>query len=200
MKHLLPPLPYPTNGLEPLMSKETLEFHYGKHHKTYVDKLNELIVGTEFEDMSLVDIVKRATGPIFNNGAQAWNHSFFWDCLTPSGSSIDGELRNAIDRDFGSLQNFFAEFNKQAVELFGSGWIWLVRNEQNKLLIETTSNADNPMRDGRQPLLVCDLWEHAYYVDYRNERAKFLDAFSKIVNWGFVARNFSSNGQLKAAA
>lgn len=183
-----------------MMSNETLEFHYGKHHKGYVDKLNKLIAGTEYEEMSLVDIVKRASGPIFNNAAQVWNHTFFWECMAPKGSKLTGDLLSAIERDFGTQDKFVEEFKKQGAEIFGSGWVWLVRNHDGKLSIEKTSNADNPLRMNKQPLLVCDVWEHAYYIDYRNDRAKFLDAFGKIANWEFAARNFEAKYKIESAA
>lgn len=192
MKHTLPELPYSADALEPFMSKETLEFHHGKHHKGYVEKLNKLIKGTEFEKLSLEGIIAKANGSIFNNAAQAWNHAFFWKCLTPTKSKISGELLSAIERDFGSVEKFMGEFKDKALEVFGSGWLWLVHDDAlDKLLIISTSNADTPLRSMQQPIFTCDLWEHAYYIDYRNERAKFVDAFFSISNWDFAAKNFS---------
>lgn len=183
-------LPYPKNGLEPYISAETLEYHYGKHHRTYVNNLNNLIVDTEFENMSLEDIVKNASGGIFNNAAQDWNHSFYWQCLQPNGGGEpSGTLSVAINRHFGSFAQFKDEFTKTAVSTFGSGWAWLVQDDAGNLLIMNTSNADNPLTQSKKPLLTCDVWEHAYYIDYRNARPKYLDAFWNLVNWDFVAKN-----------
>ena len=192
-QHTLPDLPYPENALEPHISAETLQFHYKKHHATYVDKLNGLIPGTEFETASLEDIIKKASGGIFNNGAQVWNHTFYWNCLSPNGGGApSGDLASAIDQAFGSFDDFKARFSESAVNNFGSGWTWLVENSDGTLEIVNTSNAANPMTDGKQPLLTCDVWEHAYYVDYRNARPKYVEAFWNLVNWDFVAQNFSS--------
>ena len=191
-QHTLPDLPYPENALEPHISAETLQFHYKKHHATYVDKLNGLIPGTEFETASLEDIIKKASGGIFNNGAQVWNHTFYWNCLSPNGGGApSGDLASAIDQAFGSFDDFKARFSESAVNNFGSGWTWLVENSDGTLEIVNTSNAANPMTDGKQPLLTCDVWEHAYYVDYRNARPKYVEAFWNLVNWDFVAQNFS---------
>lgn len=188
-------LPYPKNGLEPYISAETMEYHYGKHHQTYVNNLNNLITDTEFEDMSLEDIVKNASGGIFNNAAQNWNHNFYWNCLKPkakgAGDEPSGKLAEAINRDFGSFAQFKDEFSKTAAATFGSGWAWLVRDNDGSLLITSTSNGDNPMTDGKKPLMTCDVWEHAYYIDYRNARPKYIDAFWNLVNWDFVAQNFN---------
>ncbi len=190
MKHELPALPYAKNALEPHISQETLEFHHGKHHQTYVDKLNGLIPGTEFENASLEEIIKKADGGVFNNGAQVWNHTFFWHCMSPNGGgSPSGELADAIDKAFGSFDAFKEQFSTSAVNNFGSGWTWLVKKGDGSLAIVNTSNAGNPIRDGMTPLLTCDVWEHAYYIDYRNARPKFLEAFWNIVDWGFVAKN-----------
>lgn len=192
-QHTLPDLPYPENALEPHISAETLQFHYKKHHATYVDKLNGLIPGTEFETASLEDIIKKASGGIFNNGAQVWNHTFYWNCLSPNGGGApSGDLASAIDQAFGSFDDFKARFSESAVNNFGSGWTWLVENSDGTLEIVNTSNAANPMTDGKQPLLTCDVWEHAYYIDYRNARPKYVEAFWNLVNWDFVAQNFSS--------
>ncbi len=189
MQHELPPLPYAMDALEPYISKETLEYHYGKHHKTYVDNLNNLIPGTEFEDLVLEEIVCRASGPIFNNAAQVWNHTFYWNCMQPNGGGEpEGKLADAIRRDFGSFAAFKEAFSKAAVTLFGSGWAWLVKSG-DKLEIVQTGNAGNPMTSGQKPLLTCDVWEHAYYIDYRNARAKYVENFWNLVNWDFVAQN-----------
>ncbi len=193
MKHELPPLPYPMDALEPYISKETLEYHYGKHHKAYVDNLNNLIPGTEFENLTLEEIVLKASGPIFNNAAQVWNHTFYWNSLTPKGGGEpEGKLADAIRRDFGSLEAFKEAFTKAAVTLFGSGWAWLVKNSDGKLEIVQTSNAGNPMTSGKKPLLTCDVWEHAYYIDYRNARPKYVENFWNLVNWDFVTQNLAS--------
>ena len=191
MEHKLPDLPYAKDALAPHISAETLEYHYGKHHKTYVDNLNKLIVSTEFEKSSLEDIVKRASGGIFNNAAQVWNHTFYWNSLSPQGGGPTGDLAQAITKTFGSFDQFKEKFTSAAVTFFGSGWAWLVKTPDGSLAIESASNAGNPMRDGKKPLLTCDVWEHAYYIDYRNARAKYVEAFWKLVNWGFVARNFA---------
>jgi Fe-Mn family superoxide dismutase len=189
-EHTLPPLPYPVNALEPHMSAETLEFHHGKHHKTYVTKLNELIKGTPFENLELNEIVRTSDGKIFNNAAQAWNHAFFWNCLSPQGGGQPkGEIAKAIDQSFGSFDAFKDQFTKAAADHFASGWAWLSRGDGGKLKIETKGNAGTPIADGATPILTCDLWEHAYYIDYRNERPKFLKAFWEIANWEFAERN-----------
>jgi Fe-Mn family superoxide dismutase len=193
MAHELPALPYAMDALEPHISRETLEYHYGKHHNTYVVNLNKLVADTEFASASLEDIVRKASGGVFNNAAQVWNHSFYWNCLSPNGGGAPaGDLATAIDRDFGSLDAFKEEFSTKAVTLFGSGWAWLVRNPDGKLSIMQTSNADTPLTGTATPLLTCDVWEHAYYVDYRNARPKYVEAFWKLVNWDFVASNFAA--------
>ena len=193
MEHTLPPLPYAKNALEPTISAETLEYHYGKHHQAYVTNLNNLIKGTEFENSPLEDIIVKSSGGIFNNAAQVWNHTFYWNCLTPNGSGApSGELAAAIDKTFGSLEDFKKQFSQKAVTTFGSGWAWLVKNQDGSLSIESTSNADTPMTKGQKALLTCDVWEHAYYVDYRNARPKYVEEFWKLVNWDFVAANFKS--------
>ncbi len=184
MKHELPPLPYDLEALAPIISKETLEYHYGKHHKAYVDKLNELIPNTAFETLSLENIIKEAPkGPIFNNAAQVWNHTFYWQCMTPE--------RAKICKSFGSFSKFKENFTKAAIAQFGSGWAWLIKDGQG-LKIETTSNALTPLRESKPCLLTCDVWEHAYYIDYRNARPKYLEKFWDIVNWDFVAENFEN--------
>ena len=192
MAHELPPLPYAKNALEPIISEETLEFHYGKHHQAYVTNLNNLVPGTEFENASLDEIVMKAGGGIFNNAAQVWNHSFYWNCLSPQGGGEPtGALADAINAAFGSFDAFRDEFSKSAVGNFGSGWTWLVKNENGGVEIVNTTNAGNPMTEGKTPLLTVDVWEHAYYVDYRNARPKYLEEIWKIINWEFVAANFS---------
>lgn len=192
MVHQLPPLPYAKNALEPHMSAETLEYHYGKHHQTYVDNLNKLIPGTEFENMSLEEIVMKSSGGVFNNAAQVWNHTFFWNCMKPNGGGEPtGALADAINTAFGSFANFKNEFSQKAVTLFGSGWAWLVRNSDGSLAIVQTGNAGNPMTSNQKALLTCDVWEHAYYIDYRNARAKFVENFWNLVNWDFVAQNLA---------
>lgn len=192
MEHKLPDLPYAKESLAPYISAETIDFHYGKHHKTYVDNLNKLVPGTEFENASLEEIIKRATGGIFNNGAQVWNHTFYWNCLSPKGGGEPrGAIAEAISKTYGSFAQFKEKFSTTAVTLFGSGWAWLVKNADSSLAIEATSNANNPLRDGKKPLLTCDVWEHAYYIDYRNARAKYVESFWNLVNWDFVNKNFS---------
>jgi Fe-Mn family superoxide dismutase len=189
-EHKLPPLPYALDALEPHMSAETLEFHDGKHHKTYVTKLNELVKGTQYEGMDLEEIVRTSKDAVFNNAAQTWNHTFFWNSLSPEGGGKPkGRLAKAIDGSFGSFDVFKDEFTSAATEHFGSGWAWLVQNDAGGLWIHTTANADTPIVAADTPLITCDVWEHAYYIDYRNERPKFLKAFWKIVNWEFAERN-----------
>ena len=193
MTHALPPLPYEMDALEPHMSRETLEYHYGKHHQTYVTNLNKLIPGTEFANASLEDIIKKSNGGIFNNAAQIWNHTFFWHCLSPQGGGEpEGELLNAITQKFNSVAEFKEQFSQAAITLFGSGWAWLVKQANGELAIVSTSNAGNPLTEGATPLLTCDVWEHAYYIDVRNARPKFLENFWQLVNWQFVAANFSA--------
>lgn len=190
MEHKLPELPYKQDALAPYISAETLEYHYGKHHKAYVDNLNKLIIGTEFQQMTLEELVRRTSGPVNNNAAQHWNHSFYWNCLAPNaGGEPTGEVAEAITKNFGSFAQFKEKFTTTATTLFGSGWAWLVKNNDGSLGVESTSNAGVPVRDGRKPLLTCDVWEHAYYIDYRNARAKYVEAFWKLVNWKFVGQN-----------
>ena len=192
MAYTLPALPYARDALVPHISEETIQYHYGKHHQAYVDNLNKLIPGTDFENASLEDIIRKATGGVFNNAAQVFNHTFYWDCLSPKGGGRPlGDLAKAIDRDFGSFDQFKEKFTQTAVTLFGSGWAWLVKNKNGSLSIEPQANAGNPIRDDKRPLLTCDVWEHAYYVDYRNARPKYVEAFWNLVNWEFVARNFA---------
>ncbi len=192
MKHELPKLPYAHSALAPHLSSETLEFHHGVHHKGYVDKLNQLISGTEFEGASLEDIVRKSTGDIFNQAAQVWNHTCYWHSLSPTGGGSPARaLAEAIGRSFGSLEAFKTEFSQKAGGLFGSGWAWLVRTPDGRLAAVQTNNAGNPLTEGNRPLLTCDVWEHAYYIDYRNERRRYIEAWWKIVNWEFAAANFA---------
>jgi Fe-Mn family superoxide dismutase len=187
----LPELPYSKNALEPHISSETLEYHHGKHHKAYVDNLNKLIAGTEFESRSLEDIVKKSSGTIFNNAGQHWNHSFYWNCMSPDGGGEPtGKLADAIKKAFGSFEEFRQKFSEKAIATFGSGWAWLVKEPNGSLSIMSTSNAGTPMTEGKTALLTCDVWEHAYYIDYRNARPKYVENFWNIVNWDFVAKNF----------
>jgi Fe-Mn family superoxide dismutase len=192
-KFELPPLPYALEALAPHISKETLEYHYGKHHKAYVDKLNELIPGTEFADMPLEEIIKKASGPIFNNAGQVWNHTFYWHSLSPKSTrEPGGKLADAIKKKFGSFDEFKKQFTQTAVGTFGSGWGWLVKNTEGEIEIVSTSNAGTPMTQGKTALLTCDVWEHAYYIDYRNARPKYLENYWEIVNWDFVEQNFKA--------
>ena len=191
-EHVLPDLPYPENALEPYISAVTLQFHHGKHHATYVKNLNKLVQGTEFADASLEETITKApAGGIFNNAAQVWNHTFYWNCLSPEGGGQPaGELASAIERAFGDFEKFQNQFTETATKLFGSGWAWLIQNADGGLEIVGTANAGNPMTEGKKPLLTCDVWEHAYYIDYRNARPKYLEAYWQLVNWDFVAANF----------
>lgn len=187
----LPALPFAQDALAPYISAETLEYHYGKHHNTYVVKLNGLIEGTLDADKSLEEIVKSSSGGIFNNSAQIWNHSFYWNCLSPNGGGAPtGAVADAINSAFGSFDEFKAKFTDSAVNNFGSSWTWLVKNSDGSLAIVNTSNAATPLtEDGVTPVLTVDLWEHAYYIDYRNLRPKYMEAFWALVNWDFVASN-----------
>ena len=191
MKHVLMDLPYEMDALEPHMSKETLSFHYGKHHQTYVNKLNDAIVGTEFEDKDLTTIIQTSSAGVFNNAAQIFNHDFFWKSLNPNMTAPSGELKTLLERDFGSVEKFVEDFTAAAVGLFGSGWVWLVF-DGNGLKIVTTSNAGTPITEGLTPLLTCDVWEHAYYIDYRNVRPDYLKGWWALVNWDFAASNLSA--------
>lgn len=187
----LPTLPYAMDALAPHISKETLEYHYGKHHRAYVNNLNNLVAGTEFENMTLDAIMLKATGGIFNNAAQIWNHTFYWHSLSPNGGGEpNGELAAAIQQAFGSFDNFKTAFTKAATTVFGSGWTWLVKNGAGELEIVQTSNAGNPLQDGKTPLLTCDVWEHAYYIDTRNDRAKYVEHFWNLANWKFASQQF----------
>lgn len=189
----LPPLPYEMDALAPHISRETLEYHYGKHHKAYVDNLNNLIPGTDFEGQPLEYIVKHSQGSIFNNAAQVWNHTFYWNSLSPNGENKPaGALAQAIEKTFGTFENFKEQFTKTAIGTFGSGWAWLVKKADGSLEIQSTSNAQTPITAGHQALLTCDVWEHAYYIDYRNSRPKYLEHFWELVNWDFVMQNLNA--------
>ncbi|MGX7004415.1 superoxide dismutase [Caballeronia sordidicola] len=193
MEHTLPPLPFDKNALVPNMSEETLEYHYGKHHQTYVTNLNKLIPGTEFENLPLEEIVKKASGGVFNNAAQIWNHTFFWNSLSPKGGGAPaGALGDAINAKYGSFDKFKEEFAKVATGTFGSGWTWLVKKTDGSLDIVSTSNAATPLTTDAKALLTIDVWEHAYYIDYRNARPKFIEAFWNIANWDFASKNFGA--------
>ena len=191
MSFSLPQLPYAHNALEPIISEKTINFHYGKHHQTYVTNLNNLVPGTEFENADLDTIVKKSNGPIFNNAAQIWNHNFYFLSLTPNkGSKPSAELTKAIDDAFGSFDAFKDEFGKSAIAVFGSGWAWLAKNTDGKLEILKESNAGNPLTSGKIPLLTFDVWEHAYYIDYQNRRADYVSAIWDLVDWSVVSSRF----------
>jgi Fe-Mn family superoxide dismutase len=192
MSFELPPLPYPKDALQPHMSAETFDYHHGKHHAAYVAKLNELTQGKPEANKSLEEIIRSSEGPLFNNAAQVWNHTFFWNCMKPSGGGEPkGDLADAIERDFGGLDKFKEQFTAAAVGRFGSGWAWLVQNN-GKLSITSTPNAETPITTSAKPLLTIDVWEHAYYIDYRNARPKFCEVFlANLVNWDFAAKNLS---------
>jgi Fe-Mn family superoxide dismutase len=188
MTHELPKLPYALDALEPYISKRTIEFHYGKHHQAYVNNLNKLIVGTDFENASLDDIVRKSGGGIFNNGAQVWNHTFYWNCLKPQGGGEPtGPLADALLKSFGSFGEFKEKFSTAAATLFGSGWAWLIKKEDGSLAIVQESNAGNPLKNGATPLLTCDVWEHAYYLDKQNVRPDYIADFWKLIDWNTVA-------------
>ena len=192
MERTLPPLPYALDALAPAYSQETMEYHYGKHHKAYVDKLNELQKGTEFEAMELEDIIKKAQGGIYNQAAQIWNHTFFWNCMKPQGGGEPtGALADAIQKKWGSVADFKKAFVTSAVGNFGSGWTWLVKKADGSVDIVNMGAAGTPLTTGDKPVLTVDVWEHAYYIDYRNARPKFVETFfDKLVNWDFAAKNF----------
>ena len=186
----LPALPYDRTALEPNISGETIDYHYGKHHKAYVDNLNKLIEGTEFAGLSLEEIIKKSSGGMFNNAAQIWNHTFYWNCLKPAGGGEPtGKLADAINAAFGDFARFKEQFTDTSIKTFGSGWGWLVQRKDGSLALASTSNAATPLTGEDTPLLTCDVWEHAYYIDYRNACPKYLDAFWNLVNWDFVASN-----------
>lgn len=193
MEHTLPALPYAPDALAPHISRETLEFHHGKHHQAYVTNLNNLIKGTEFENSSLEEIVRASSGGIFNNAAQIWNHTFYWNSLSPKGGGApSGSLAAAINAKWGSFDAFKEAFTKSAIGNFGSSWTWLVKKSDGSVDIVNTSNAATPLTTGDTPLVTCDLWEHAYYIDYRNRRPDYLGAFWSLVNWDFASRNFGA--------
>ncbi|MBA8888183.1 Fe-Mn family superoxide dismutase [Dokdonella fugitiva] len=184
----LPPLPWARDALAPHISAETIDYHYGKHHQTYVTNLNNQIKGTEFENLSLEEIIRKSSGGMFNNAAQIWNHTFYWNCLKPNGGGEPtGRLADAINKAFGGFAQFKDEFTKTSVGTFGSGWGWLVQRPDGSLALASTSNAGTPITGADRPLLTCDVWEHAYYIDYRNARPKYVEAFWSLVNWDFVA-------------
>jgi superoxide dismutase, Fe-Mn family len=194
--HALPSLPYPEDALAPHISADTLRLHHGKHHATYVEKLNGLIEGSDFADKSLTDIIVDADGGIFNNGAQAWNHAFYWHCMRPHGGGDPSgdahrDLAERISRDFGSVEALREQFSEALTTLFGSGWVWLALDATGKLTIDSRSNAGNPIREGMLPILTCDMWEHAYYMDYQNRKKEYVDAFWHVVNWDFAAENLT---------
>lgn len=190
MPFTLPKLPYALDALAPHISKETLEYHYGKHHKTYVDNLNKLIADSEFQSRTLEEIILKSSGGVFNNAAQVWNHTFYWHCMSPNGGGEPtGKLHDLIKKSFGSFEDFKDQFSKTAIATFGSGWAWLVKTKDGDLKIISTSNAQNPLTENLTPLLTCDVWEHAYYIDYRNARPSYVDAFWNVVNWDFVIKN-----------
>ena len=189
MKFELPELPYDKKSLAPVISEETLDYHWGKHHAAYVNNLNNLVPGTEYEGLGLEDIIRKSQGGIFNNSAQIWNHTFFWDCLSPDGGGYPtGKVLETINKNFGSVDEFKAKFTNAAATLFGSGWAWLVETPDGKLEIVQTSNAGTPLTTANKPLLTLDVWEHAYYIDYRNARPKFIEKFWDIVNWNNIAK------------
>lgn len=189
MAFTLPELPYARDALQPHMSSETLDYHYGKHHNTYVVTANKLVVGTEFENASMEDIIKKASGKLFNNVAQIWNHTFFWNGLTPSQSAPSQPVTDALTKAFGGVEEFKQQFTEAAIGTFGSGWAWLVKNADGSLAITSTQGAGNPMTNGQTPVLTCDVWEHAYYIDYRNARPSYLEHYWALVNWDFVEKN-----------
>ena len=192
MEHTLPPLPYAMDALQPTISKETLEYHYGKHHQAYVTNLNNLIKGTDFENASLEDIIKKSSGGVFNNAAQVWNHTFYWNSMKPNGGGApSGALADAINAKWGSFDKFKEAFSKAGATNFGSGWTWLVKKSDGSVDIVNTSNAGTPLTTSDKPLMTCDVWEHAYYIDYRNARQKYLESFWNLVNWYFAAKKFA---------
>ncbi|MFT6791025.1 MAG: Fe-Mn family superoxide dismutase [Cellvibrionaceae bacterium] len=193
MSFSLPPLPYEKNALEPHISSETLDYHYGKHHQTYVTKLNGLVSGSDMEGKSLEEVIKNSDGGMFNNAAQVWNHTFYWNCLSADGGrEPQGDLATAINAKWGSYEKFVEEFSNSAINNFGSGWTWLAKSSTGELEIVNTSNAGCPLTmEGVTPILTCDVWEHAYYIDYRNARPKYLEAFWKLVNWDFASAQYA---------
>jgi len=190
MPHEPEPLPYTMNALEPHISKETFEYHYGKHYKAYISKVNAAIEGTDFANASLVKIIQTASGSLFNNAAQIWNHHFYWSCMSPQGGGAPtGVASDIINKSFGSFETFKKEFSNAAASNFGSGWTWVVKKDDGTIAIENTSNASNPIKENRNPALTIDIWEHAYYIDYRNARPKYIEAFWNVINWDFINKN-----------
>jgi superoxide dismutase, Fe-Mn family len=190
MEHKLPELPWPKNGLAPHISEETINFHYGKHHAAYIAKLNDGIKGTEFENSTLEDIIKKSSGGIFNNAAQVWNHTFYWNCLSPKGGGAPtGSIKEKIDKKWGSFDKFKETFTNSAATNFGSGWTWLVKTSNGEIEIVNTGNAGCPLTQNQTPILTLDVWEHAYYIDYRNARPDYIKSFWNLVNWEFVNKN-----------
>jgi Fe-Mn family superoxide dismutase len=191
MNHELPKLPFERDALKPYLSEETIDYHYGKHHKAYVDKLNALLPGSKFEEAGLVSIIKNSDGALFNNAAQVWNHTFYFEGFSKDGRREPvGELAEAIKASFGSFENFRVKFGEEAAGLFGSGWVWLIKNNNGSLSIVKKSNAENPLRDGFKPVLTCDVWEHAYYIDYRNKRPDYIKSFWEIIDWDIVSSRY----------
>lgn len=188
MKHEMPLLPYTPNALAPLMSAETIDYHYGKHLRAYVDKLNELAAGTAFEDMKLEEVVRKASGPLFNNAAQVWNHTFFFDTLSPKQTPMSATLTEKLTKAFGSVESFKEKIFNAATTLFGSGWVWLASDKDGALTICAEPNAGNPLTNGLTPLLAIDVWEHAYYIDFRNSRPNYLNALWKLIDWDKVEK------------
>jgi Fe-Mn family superoxide dismutase len=197
MSFELPDLPYERNALEPYISAETLDYHHGKHHASYVKKLNKAVVGSDMENQTLEQIIEHATGSLFNNAAQVWNHTFYWNCMRPEGGGeATGGVAKALDAQFGSFEKFRKAFSDSAAANFGSGWTWLVRKSDGSLAVVNTDNAGTPLTDAdTHPLLTLDVWEHAYYIDYRNARPDYINAFWQLVNWEFVNQNFSASNQ-----
>lgn len=193
MAFALPKLPYEPTSLAPNLSKETFEYHYGKHHKAYIDNMNKLLEDSPLKGASLEEIVRKSSGGMFNNSAQAWNHAFYWYCMAPATGAPGAELAKAIDSAFGSKEKMFEQFVTQAVGNFGSGWTWLVKDKGGKVSIVNTSNAETPITKDLVPLFVADVWEHAYYIDYRNARKTYLENFQKIVNWKFASDCFGNS-------
>ena len=201
MIHVLPELPYPKTALAPTLSGETLEYHWGKHHRAYVDKLNKLVAGTKYAELPLEEIVRTSSGDVYNNAAQHFNHSIYWKSMSPQGGGEPGAaLGEAIRKSHGSFKSFLEDFNKKAVAIFGTGWCWLVKTSAGQVGIQPAFDADCPLTKGDTPLLACDVWEHAYYIDYRNERDRYLEAFWKIADWRFAERAFENPEAVETAA
>jgi len=194
---VLPDLPYAKDALQPHLSAETIEYHYGKHHNKYVHTLNDLVAGSKYENMPLEDIIRKAEGKIFNNAAQVWNHTFYWYSFSPNGGGRPTtDVESVLRESFGSFDEFKNQFNNECKSLFGSGWVWLVQNKDGKLGIEIGKDAENPLRNGKTPILTCDMWEHAYYIDYRNDKQKYLDAFWQLVDWNIIAQRLAGDSKV----